>query len=316
MSSPIVRVENLVKRYGPRLAVRDVSFSVGAGEVVGLLGPNGSGKSTIFRILTGYLGPSSGTVNVAECDIIREPSAVRRHVGYVPEDAPLYGYMRTPEFLRFMAQLKGLRGRSVDTAVSRVVARLQLEKVVEFPIAKLSRGYRQRVAIAQALVNEPKLLVFDEPTTGLDPNQVIGIRDLVRELAGKQTVLIASHVLSEIQQIATRVMILLDGKLLTTDALRQGGEPVRLRVQVAGPEAELRACLAAVPGVRSISSEPGALDGPPRYVIEADPRPRLAQDLAEILVGRHFELSELVSIPPNLEQLFLDLTRRSREGAA
>jgi len=123
MSSPIVRVENLVKRYGPRLAVRDVSFSVGAGEVVGLLGPNGSGKRTIFRILTGYLGPSSGTVNVAECDIIREPSAVRRHVGYVPEDAPLYGYMRTPEFLRFMAQLKGLRGRSVDTAGSRVVAR-------------------------------------------------------------------------------------------------------------------------------------------------------------------------------------------------
>ena len=316
MSSAIVRVRNLVKWYGPRPAIRDVSFSVAEGEIVGLLGPNGSGKSTIFRILTGYLAPSSGTAEVAGCDVTDDSSTLRREVGYVPEDAPLYAHMRTVEFLRFMAQLKGLDGRIAHRAVDAVVARLQLEKVVHMPVAKLSRGYRQRVAIAQALVNEPKLLVFDEPTTGLDPNQVIAIRDLVRALAGKQTVLIASHVLSEIQQIATRVMILLDGKLLTTDALRQGGEPVRLRVQDAGPEAELRACLAAVPGVRSISSEPGALDGPPRYVIEADPRPRLAQDLAEILVGRHFELSELVSILPNLEQLFLDLTRRYREVAA
>jgi|SRR5437764_4408816 len=316
MSSPIVRVENLVKRYGPRLAVRDVSFSVGAGEVVGLLGPNGSGKSTIFRILTGYLGPSSGTVNVAECDIIREPSAVRRHVGYVPEDAPLYGYMRTPEFLRFMAQLKGLRGRSVDTAVSRVVARLQLEKVVDFPIAKLSRGYRQRVAIAQALVNEPKLLVFDEPTTGLDPNQVIGIRDLVRELAGKQTVLIASHVLSEIQQIATRVMILIDGKLLSVDALRRPADMLRLRVCVFGREAEVRACLATIPGVCSIWAEAVSAEEPGRYLVEANAQPRLVHHVAEVLLGRSLQISELAVIPPDLEDIYLALTKQSQEMAA
>jgi ABC-2 type transport system ATP-binding protein len=315
MNAAIVRVRNLVKWYGPRLAVRDVSFSVAEGEVVGLLGPNGSGKSTIFRILTGYLAPSSGTAEVAGCDVTGDSSTLRHQVGYVPEDAPLYAYMRTVEFLRFMAQLKGLRGGNAHRAVDAVVARLQLETVASMPVAKLSRGYRQRVAIAQALVNEPKLLVFDEPTTGLDPNQVIAIRDLVRALAGKQTVLIASHVLSEIQQIASRVMILLDGKLLTTDALRQGGEPLRLRVQVAGPEPEVRACLAGVPGVRSISSEPDAPDGPFRYVIEAEPRPQLARDLAATLVGHHFELSELVAIAPSLEQVFLDLTR-PREAAA
>jgi ABC-2 type transport system ATP-binding protein len=234
----------------------------------------------------------------------------------VPEDAPLYAHMRTAEFLRFMSQLKGLRGQRARSAVDAVVARLQLEKVADMPVAKLSRGYRQRVAIAQALVNEPKLLVFDEPTTGLDPNQVIAIRDLVRALAGKQTVLIASHVLSEIQQIATRVMILLDGKLLTADALREGGVSLRLRLQVAGPEAQVRVCLAAVPGVRSISPEPSSAEEPPRYVIEADPRPRLAQDLAATLLGHHFKLSELVATSPDLEQVYLDLTRPPREAAA
>jgi gliding motility-associated transport system ATP-binding protein len=289
---------------------------VSEGEVVGLLGPNGSGKSTIFRILTGYLTPSSGTAEVADRDVTSDSSTLRHQVGYVPEDAPLYAHMRTIEFLRFMAQLKGLSGQIAQRSVDAVVARLQLEKVAHMPVAKLSRGYRQRVAIAQALVNEPKLLVFDEPTSGLDPNQVIAIRDLVRALAGKQTVLIASHVLSEIQQIATRVMILLDGKLLTTDALRRDGEPLRLRLQVAGPDADVRACLATVQGVRSVSTEPSAADRPSRYVIEADPRPQLAQDLAATLVGHHFELSELVAIAPSLEQVFLDLTRPPREAAA
>jgi len=183
MSLVVVRVRNLVKWYGPRPAVRGVSFSVAEGEAVGLLGPNGSGKSTIFRILTGYFAPSSGSAEVAGCEVTSDASAVRRQVGYVPEDAPLYAHMRTVEFLRFMAQLKGLRGRSLRSSVDAVVARLELGKVADMPVAKLSRGYRQRVAIAQALVNEPKLLVFDEPTTGLDPNQVIAIRDLIRALA-------------------------------------------------------------------------------------------------------------------------------------
>jgi ABC-2 type transport system ATP-binding protein len=316
MSSSIVRVRNLVKWYGPRPAVQDVSFSVDEGEVVGLLGPNGSGKSTIFRILTGYLAPSSGTAEVAGCDVTSNASAVHHQVGYVPEDAPLYAYMRTLEFLRFMARLKGLTGRLARSSVDAALARLQLGKVAEMPVAKLSRGYRQRVAIAQALLNEPKLLVFDEPTAGLDPNQVIAIRDLVRALAGKQTVLIASHVLSEIQQIATRVMILLDGKLLTADALREGGESLRLRLQIAGPGAQVHGCLAAVPGVRSISCQPSSAEEPPHYLIEADPRPRLAQDVAATLLGHHFELSELVAISPDLEQVYLDLTRSPREAAA
>jgi ABC-2 type transport system ATP-binding protein len=317
MSAPIVLAQNLVKWYGPRLAVRNVSFSVAEGEVVGLLGPNGSGKSTIFRILTGYLAPSSGTVAVAGRDAATESLALRHEVGYVPEDAPLYDHMRVVELLRFVAHLKGLFGRSVVRSVEAVVARLQLERVASVPIGKLSRGYRQRVAIGQALLNDPKLLIFDEPTSGLDPSQVITIRDLIRELAGRQTVVIASHVLPEINQIASRVMILLDGRLLTDDALALEAAGQLLRLHVAGAEEEVRACMAAVVGVHSIAVELGCGGPVLRYLVEAEQRRGLAQDLAAALIGRGLALSELATVPPDLERIFLQLTRRpTNEEAA
>jgi ABC-2 type transport system ATP-binding protein len=316
MSAPIVLAQNLVKWYGPRIAVRDVSFSAAEGEVVGLLGPNGSGKSTIFRILTGYLVPSSGSVTVAGHDATTGSLALRHEVGYVPEDAPLYDHMRVNEFLRFMAQLKGLFRHSAARAIGTVVERLQLEKVAAVPIGKLSRGFRQRVAIGQALLNDPKLLIFDEPTSGLDPSQVVAIRDLIRELAGRRTVLIASHVLPEVEQIASRVMILLDGRLLTTDALALKIDSQRLRLQVAGPENEVRAAIASVLGVRSIVVEPNSGGPVLRYLVEADRRPDVAQRLAAALVGRGVALSGLATVPPDLEDIFLQLTQRPSEDAA
>jgi ABC-2 type transport system ATP-binding protein len=316
MTEQIIQVQDLFKWYGPRLAVRDVSFSVAKGEVVGLLGPNGSGKSTIFRILTGYIAPSSGTAMVAGHDTGLDSLALRQVVGYVPEDAPLYDYMRVEEFLHFMARLKGLDGREVAARVGAVAERLQLGKVLSLLIGKLSRGYRQRVSIAQALLNEPKLLILDEPTSGLDPSQVIAVRDLIRELAGKQTVLIASHVLSEVELIANRVMILLDGRLLTTDALAHGAGTQRLRLQVAGGEADVRACIGTMAGVHAVALEAGSEAGTVRYVVDADQRPGFAQEVAAALVSRGFALSELAPVPPDLERIFLDLTRRPEEAAA
>lgn len=316
MSEPIVVARNLVKWYGPRAAVRDASFTIDAGEVVGLLGPNGSGKSTIFRILTGYLTPSSGSAAVAGHDATTDSLALRRQVGYVPEDAPLYDHMRVAEFLRFMARIKGLAGRVAGRAVESVATRLRLERVMDIPAAKLSRGFRQRVAIAQALLNEPQLLVLDEPTSGLDPSQVIAFRDLIRGLAGAQTVLIASHVLTEIERIASRVMILLDGRLLATDALKLGAQMQHLRLEVTGPEQDVRACLASVPGVRAISAAPGAGQTATRYIVEADPRPLLARELATALAERRLALSELAAVPPDLERVFLELTRHPGEAAA
>lgn len=313
MSSPIVVAENLVKWYGPHFAVKDVSFSIAEGEVVGLLGPNGSGKSTIFRILTGYLTPSSGMVTVAGCDVASESPALRGEVGYVPEDAPLYDHMRVGEFLRFMARLKGLAGSRLSRAVDAAVGHLRLEKVLRMSVANLSRGYRQRVAIAQALLTKPRVLVLDEPTSGLDPRQVIVVRNLIRELAGQQTVLIASHVLSEIEQVATRVMILLDGKLLTTDALAQDERVQHLRIRAAGPQDQVRACIAAVPTVCSVATE--LVGGTVHYLVEGESSPQLAQQLAAALLGQGFAVSELVAVPADLEQIFLELTSRMEVAA-
>jgi ABC-2 type transport system ATP-binding protein len=318
MTSPIVDVRNLVKWYGPRLAVRDVSFSIAPGEVVGILGPNGSGKSTIFRILTGYLAPTSGTAMVAGLDASSGSLALRRHIGYVPEDAPLYDHMRVGEFLGFMARLKGVTGRAVGGSVERVAKRLQLGSVLSTPVSKLSRGYRQRVAMAQALLGDPTLLILDEPTSGLDPSQVIAVRDLIRELAGEKTILIASHVLSEIERIASRVIILLDGVLLTTDALKRDAALQRLEVDVtaAAPEAEVRACLGAVPGVRSVAVEEIPEEATLRYWVDAERRSLLAQDIAAALAGRGLALSGLAERPPDLEETFLALTRHRGKAAA
>src|SRR5215469_5849340 len=230
----LVVVDRLVKRYGPRIAVRGVSFAIEEGEVIGLLGPNGSGKSTILRVLAGYLPPSAGSVRIAGIDVVADSLAARGRVGYVPEDAPLYDGLRVVEFLHFMAAIKGVGGRAARHSVNTAAERLELGPVLGMPIGKLSRGYRQRVAIAQALVNDPPLLILDEPTNALDAYQVIAVRALVHALAGRRTVLVASHVLTEIERVASRIMILVDGQLLTTDAMRQAGGVARFRLRIAG----------------------------------------------------------------------------------
>jgi len=320
--SPIVRTEHVSKWYGPRRAVSDVSFTVEPGEIVGLLGPNGSGKSTIFRILTGYLAPSAGSVQVAGYDVVTDSIRVRREISYVPEDAPLYDHMRVVEFLHFMASIRGLRGKAANSAVAAAAERLDLKGVMTMPGGKLSRGFRQRVSIAQALLGDPKILVLDEPTSGLDPHQVIAVRDLIRSLAGRHTVLLATHVLPEIEKIAARVMIMLDGRLLTANALKGSVDGLKLRLQAAGPAEAIRGILSSVAGVRRIAAEPesggepGAGGGPVRYLIEAERRPSLAADIAAALVTNGIAVSELSEIPPDLEQVFLDLTRRSVKAAA
>jgi ABC-2 type transport system ATP-binding protein len=320
--SPIVRAQHVSKWYGPRWAVADVSFTVEPGEIVGLLGPNGSGKSTIFRILTGYLAPSSGSVEVAGHDVVTDSIEVRRAISYVPEDAPLYDHMRVVEFLRFMASIKGLRGGALHRAVEAAAERLDLEHVMTMPTGKLSRGFRQRVSIAQALLGDPKILVLDEPTSGLDPHQVIAVRDLISSLAGRHTVLLATHVLPEIEKIATRVMILLDGRLLTADALKDSASGLELRLRAAGPEEAIRGTLSSVAGVHRIAAEaergrePVAGGGLGLYLIEAERRPSLAADIVAALVTNGIAVSELTEIPPDLERVFLDLTRRPVKAAA
>ncbi len=218
---PAAVLDRLSKRYGAHLAVDGVSLEVGQREVVGLLGPNGSGKTTILRVLTGYLRPSAGTAQVGGFDLVRQGRAARGRIGYVPEDAPLYPHMRTDESLAFMGRLRGLEGERLRNRMAFARERLALEDVRATIIGRLSRGYRQRVAIAQAILHEPELLVLDEPTNGLDPRQIIQLRGLIRGLAEHCAVIVTSHILSEIERIADRVAILLDGRLLAVVRMRE-----------------------------------------------------------------------------------------------
>ena len=301
-----VVVDRLVKRYGRRIAVRGVSFAIEEGEVIGLLGPNGSGKSTILRVLAGYLPPSAGSVHIAGVDVAADLLAARARVGYVPEDAPLYDGMRVREFLHFMAAIKGIARRAARGAAVSAAEQLDLSPVLGEPIRKLSRGYRQRVAIAQALINDPPVLILDEPTNALDAYQVIAVRALVRSLAGRRTVLVASHVLTEIERVASRIMILVDGRLLTTDAMREAGSARPFRLRVAGPDPTVLAALKAIPGV--INAVPA--DTAESYLVEVGPSQLAAADLARAIVGHGFALSELAEAKPSLEHVFLDLTRQ------
>jgi ABC-2 type transport system ATP-binding protein len=316
--SDIIVVERLVKRYGARVAVRGVSFTVKAGEIVGLLGPNGSGKSTILRILTGYLRSSSGSVRIGGVDVAEHTA--RNYAGYVPEDAPLYDWMRVGEFLKFMAAIKGVPARAAGAAIASVCAQLDLERVSGLPVGKLSRGYRQRVAIAQALLNDPPILIFDEPTNALDAYQVIAIRELIRSLAGRRTVLVASHVLTEIEKVANRIMILRDGDLLTADATSEANRAPRFRLRIVGPRQSVLAGLRNVAGVvaaevqsASPTESADSVDTA-TYLVETESRPRIAADMAQSVVGNGFALAELVEEKPDLERVFLDLTRRATEA--
>lgn len=210
---PAVSVRGVTKRYGPVLALADFSLDIAAGEIVCLLGPNGSGKTTLIRLLAGFLSPVTGVLQVAGFDVQRQPMQARRCIGYAPESAPMYRHMRVGEFLAFMARLRKVPARQVSEAVARVAEQLALTDKLQAPIPTLSRGYRQRVCIAQALLHEPQLLILDEPSNGLDPRQIIEMRHLIRSLAGRYSVLMSSHILPEVAKTADRVAVLLDGRL-------------------------------------------------------------------------------------------------------
>ena len=305
--TPIIVADQLTKWFGPRLAVDHVSLEVSGGEVMGLLGPNGSGKTTILRILTGYLLPSFGTARIANLDVVDNALAARAQVGYVPEDVPLYEWMRVREFLGFMARLKGLAGRAVTSSVEAVIERLDLGGVTRMLIGKLSRGYRQRVAIAQALLGDPALLILDEPTNGLDPRQIIEMRGHIRALAGERTVLVTSHILGEIERVADRAAILLGGRLLGVHALGSGGSGQRISMRVRGPSEAVRACLTRVSGVQRVTVE--ILPGSDLATCLVDSQAgSIAEELAAAVVAAGFGLLDMTTAHRDLEALFLELT--------
>jgi len=309
----MIEVNNLSKRYGRHLAVRDVSFSVAKGEIIGFLGPNGAGKTTTLRMLTGYLPPSSGSATVAGFDIFRQSIEARKRIGYMPENVPLYDDMRVREYLNFRARIKGLSNGDARRRVSHVIETCGLEGVRRKMIKTLSKGYRQRVGLADALVHQPDLLILDEPTNGLDPIQIRQIRELIKHLALNHTVLISTHILSEVEMIAGRVVIIDAGKIKAADTpqnliseMRAAG---RVQVELQAPAETVTPILTELPHVKKASSE-ALEDGWNRFMVWVDSGTDTRQALATIAALNNWPLRSLFRHEATLEDVFVELTRK------
>jgi ABC-2 type transport system ATP-binding protein len=309
----MIEVNNLSKRYGRHLAVRDVSFSVAKGEIIGFLGPNGAGKTTTLRMLTGYLPPSSGSATVAGFDIFRQSIEARKRIGYMPENVPLYDDMRVREYLSFRARIKGLSNSDARRRVSHVIDTCGLEAVRRKMIKTLSKGFRQRVGLADALVHQPDLLILDEPTNGLDPIQIRQIRELIKHLAINHTVLISTHILSEVEMIASRVIIIDGGKIKAADTpqnliskMRAAG---RVQVELQAPADVATPLLAELPYVKKVSSEEME-DGWIRFMVWADSGTDTRESLFAIAAHHHWPLRCLFRHEATLEDVFVELTRK------
>jgi gliding motility-associated transport system ATP-binding protein len=306
----LIAVEHLTKYYGATRALDGVTFTVPRGEVTALLGPNGSGKSTMMRLITGYFSPTAGRVRVGDVDVSERPAEARRRIGYLPEQVSLYPDLTPRRYLAFVAEVKGLGGRTRRAAAEAVLARCNLTDVADRLAGKLSKGYRQRVGLAQALVGDPEVLVLDEPTVGLDPMQTVEMRGLLRDLAGR-TVLLSTHILSEASALCSRVVILARGRLVAEDtpaglARRLEGLG-RLVVRVDGPADGVAAALAALPGV--VRVERGAADGAPgtAFVVRVEETDPVQRRLAAMAVGEGWALLEVRAEPTTLEDLFVRL---------
>ena len=317
-----IEVDELSKRFGRVRAVDRVSFSVQQGEIVGLLGPNGSGKTTLMRVLTGFFPPTSGRAVIAGFDVQDERMEIRRRVGYVPEHVVLYPELPVRRFLQFVADVKGVpRGRQ-RIQIDGVMEACGLQEVVKRLIGKLSRGYRQRVAIAQALLNDPEILILDEPTVGLDPRQTVEIRNLLRELGGDRTLLLCTHILSEVSLLCGRVIVVDRGRVVAEDTAaalsRRLEGATRTLIRVEGPGAEIERALRAVPGVRDVevSARSGRDEDVPGhpFVVTSSDEDVARRELAEAVVRHGWGLLEVRPLEPSLEEVFVRLVGTEGTG--
>ena len=305
----MIEVQQLTKRYFDREVVKSVSFFVPEGEVLGFLGPNGAGKTTTMRMICAYLPPTSGTVKVAGVDLAEDPLAVRERIGYLPENVALYPEMRVEEFLRFRAAIEGVSRKDVPERLSYVLERCMLTDVRRQLIGTLSKGYRQRVGLAAALIHKPPVLILDEPTVGLDPRQIVKIRELIVELGRDHTVILSTHILPEVEQVCQRVLIIDDGRIVadgTPDALRTGfSELSAVTVELEGADAAAEELFSRIAGVEKVESL-----GQGRWQLAVRDGKAVRREVFRLAVERNWVLTELSQSVPSLEDVFLRLTTR------
>lgn len=319
----MIAVDHLSKSFGRVTAVNDISFDVAKGEIVGFLGPNGAGKTTTLRMLTGYIPPTSGTASIAGYDIIKEPLKVRQHIGYLPEHVPLYDDQRVTEYLKFRARLKGIGGKALWNSVARVTEMCGLDHMRRKLIRTLSKGYRQRVGLADALLGSPDLLILDEPTNGLDPNQIRQIRELIKNLAQDHTIILSTHILSEVEMISTKVIIIDQGQVKAadtpsnlTDKLRAAGK-ISLEIRHDNEE-EVIAQLSQLPDVTKVFREGSdqsniitpESDAWLSLTVRAEAGTDTREHVASLCADKHWPIRHLYRHIPTLEDVFVELTRK------
>ncbi len=315
----MIQVEHLTKYYGPVAAIQDVSFSVDKGEIVGFLGPNGAGKPTTIRILACFMPAGRGTAKVAGYDVFTESLEVRRRIGYLPEHVPLYNDMPVAAYLDFVAEVKGMGRAERRRCVAEVMERCLITDVQHRLVGRLSKGYRQRVGLAQALVNDPEVLILDEPTIGLDPKQIIEIRSLIKSLAGQHTVILSTHILPEVSMVCSRVIIINQGQIVAVDSpenlTARLSRSHRILVQVEGPAEAVLAELRRLPGVLSVDQK-ALVNGIGTFVVESAQDRDVRRDLSTTIVGRGWGLLELRGMGMTLEDIFIKLVTREEAAAS
>jgi ABC-2 type transport system ATP-binding protein len=317
----MIKVEGLTKRYARTVAVDDISFEVEKGQIVGFLGPNGAGKTTTMRVLTCFLPPTAGKATIGGFDVLENPQEVKKRIGYLPETPPLYPEMEVFEYLDFVGQLKGITSADIKRRRDEVIERCSLGEVRAKLIGKLSKGYRQRVGIAQAIIHNPDVLILDEPTSGLDPKQIIEIRELLRQLAGDHTIILSTHILSEVEHSCERVIIISQGKLVAQDSVAnltnrlRGAEAVWVEVEAGDGRpnpAEVQGRLEQVAGV-SRAMMKDSKDGRLAFEVESLQGRQIRAEVARSVVNSGWNLSELRAVGLSLEDIFLQLTAAEKK---
>ena len=309
-TSKMITVSKLSKNFGGKQAVKDISFEISTGEVLGFLGPNAAGKTTTMRMLTCYFPPTSGTANVAGFDIQKDSAQVRRHIGYLPENVPIYPEMTTREFIEFAASAKLVPTNDHKRFVDEAISNCNLGTVERQLVGTLSRGFRQRVGLAQAIVNKPKVLILDEPTVGLDPAQIRDIRELIKELARNSTVILSTHILPEVEALCNRVVIIAGGRIRAIDtpanlnASLQGSSRIQVKLQTSASSSEIEEAMRVLTGVREVRSPiPGT------FHIEVAPGTEARPELARLVVEKGWDLLEISTQHLSLEDIFLQVVR-------
>jgi len=303
-----IRIENLSKHYGPQAAVDGIGFSVNTGEVLGFLGPNGAGKTTTMKMICGLVAPDQGTIRVGGHSVLKEPQIVRRHIGYLPENNPLYEDMPVLDHLRFSAKVQGVPEGRIQERIAEMVRVCGLDAEKHKRVGELSKGYRQRVGLAQAMVHDPEVLILDEPTTGLDPNQIVEIRELIKEVGRAKTVIFSTHILPEVEATCDRILIISKGRIVAhaspADLRRQAQGRAVLNVRVEEVDVSIvYSALAGLPGVDLV--ETLAQGG---FILQCAPDMAVARSVSALCAERHWPLTELHSPGTRLEDIFRDLT--------